>query len=57
MTARKPGGLGAAMPETLREVAAAAGAFQPVSLHEIGAASLMDRVDTKFVLPARSVAA
>jgi hypothetical protein len=56
MTARKTGGLGAAMPETLREVAAAAGRFQPVSLHEIGSASLMDRVDTKFVLPALSVA-
>ena len=26
--------------------------FHPVTLHELGAASLMDRVDTKFVLPA-----
>src|SRR5687768_2586669 len=56
MTARKPGGLGARMPDALREVAAMAGGFEPVSLHEIGAAALMDRVDTKFVLPVGSVA-
>ena len=56
MAARKHGGRGEAMPETLREVAEAASGFDPVSLHEIGVASLMDRVDTKFVLPARSVA-
>ena len=56
MTARKAGGLAGRLPEPLHEVAAVADAFRSVSLHEIGAASLMDRVDTKFVLPAPSAA-
>jgi hypothetical protein len=45
---------GAATPAPL-ELARLASRFEPVSLAELGAASLMDRVDSKFVLPGASV--
>jgi hypothetical protein len=49
-------GAAGGVPDALREVAAVASRFEPVSLRELGGAALMDRIDTKFVLPARSVA-
>jgi hypothetical protein len=39
-------------PDAVARMAAAATRFGAVSLQELGSAALMDRVDTKFVLPA-----
>jgi hypothetical protein len=39
-------------PDAVARMAAVARGFAAVSLRELGAAALMDRVDTKFVLPA-----
>jgi hypothetical protein len=49
------GGIAGEVPGAVTRVAAAAGRFESVSLRELGAAALMDRVDTKFVMPALSV--
>jgi hypothetical protein len=46
-----PGGT----PDVLRGLAEAVAGFEPVSLLDLGAAALMNRVDTKFVFPVARV--
>jgi hypothetical protein len=48
--------LAAALPEHVRAVEGAAAALDGIALDALGAAALMDRVDTKFLLPAGIVA-